>query len=485
LEDPSALALAIAGVVLSLVVGILVFILGTGRSLALRLVAERTGELRFQALHDPLTGLPNRTLVMDRIEQLLARSRRSRTDGALLYVDLDEFKNVNDTLGHAAGDQLLVMAATRLRDALRDVDTVGRMGGDEFVVLIDGSDLEAAPEIVAKRLLDAMRQPFQLGETATPLIMSTSIGIAAGDRANAGALLRDADVALYQAKADGKNRYHTFNLALQAETSNRIALEFDLRAALNDGQFRLAYQPIYKLDDLTLVGVEALIRWQHPSQGLIWPDEFIPILERTGQIREVGCWVLREACVQMAAWHARGDTLAVSVNVSGVQLDGDTIVDDVRDALAFSGLDAASLTLEMTETALMRDANETARRLSAIKSLGVRIAVDDFGTGYSSLGYLQQLPVDCLKIDRTFTNAITSSSESKALVATVVQMASDLGLTTLAEGVETPEQLDELRSQHVQEVQGFLLARPLNAHTLEDQILAPSRPRGAPSAPLP
>jgi diguanylate cyclase (GGDEF)-like protein len=477
----TALALLIAGVVLSLLLGALVFVLGTGRVRALRLVGEKTGELRYQALHDALTGLPNRALIMDRMEQLLVRSRRSGTLGAALFVDLDDFKNVNDTLGHEAGDRLLVAMAARLESTLRDADTIGRMGGDEFVVLIDGASLDVAPELVAERLLDVMRQPFDVDGSVLPLVVNTSIGIAVGDRASPGELLRDADVALYQAKAAGKNRYEIFHPEMQTEISHRIELEFDLRAALEGDQFRLVYQPIYNLDDLTLIGVEALLRWDHPTRGTVEPDEFIPILEQNGQIREVGRWVLREACTQMAAWHARGDTLDVSVNVSGRQLDDDVVVAHIRDALDVSGLDATALIIEVTETALMRNAEKTAQRLRAIKELGVRIAVDDFGTGYSSLAYLQQFPVDCLKIDRSFTSAISTSPESRALIGTLVQLGKDLGLKTLAEGVETTAEMDQLRAEHVNEAQGFLLARPLDPEALEAQLLAPRRPPAASS----
>ena len=475
LGNGSALSLLIAGVLLALVLGSFIFVLGTGRERALQPVGERTGELRHQALHDALTGLPNRALIMDRIEQLLARNRREGTEGAALYVDLDEFKNVNDTLGHAAGDRLLVAVAARLKTTLRDADTIGRMGGDEFVVLIEGGVLNVSPELVAERLLDVMRQPFALEGAEMPLVVNTSIGIAVGDRASAGELLRDADVALYEAKARGKNRFQVFRPEMQTRISHRTELEFDLRSALEDEQFHLVYQPIYKLEDLTVVGVEALLRWQHPIHGLVQPDEFIPILEQTGQIKEVGRWMLRQACEQVAAWHLRGDMLDISVNVSGAQLNNNAIVEHIQEALASSGLDASSLIIEVTETALMRNAEATARRLQAIKALGVRIAVDDFGTGYSSLAYLQQFPVDCLKIDRMFTNAISSSPESKALIGTLVQLGKDLGLTTLAEGVETPDQLDRLRSDHVNEIQGFLLSRPLDPDTLEAKILASAR----------
>jgi diguanylate cyclase (GGDEF)-like protein len=471
----TALALLLTGILLSLLVGILSLVLATGRTRALRLVEKRTNELRYQSLHDALTGLPNRALILDRIGQLLTRSRRQRTLGAVLFVDLDDFKDVNDTLGHAAGDRLLVAVAARLETTLREADTIGRMGGDEFVVLIDGASLEAAPELVAERLLDVMRQPFDLDQDSLPIIVSASVGIAMGDRAYPEDLLRDADVALYQAKGAGKNRYEVFDPEVRTDISKRTELEFDLRSALEGDQFRLVYQPIYDLDDLTLVGVEALLRWEHPTKGLMQPDRFIPILEQSGQIREVGHWVLREACTQMAAWHAKGDTLDVSVNVSGRQLDDDVIVAHVRDALETSGLPATSLIIEVTETALMRNANATARRLSAIKELGVRVAVDDFGTGYSSLAYLRQFPVDCLKIDRMFTSAITTSPESKALVGTLVQLGRDLGLRTLAEGVETIEEIDDLRNEGVDEAQGFLLARPLDAATIESRFLRPGR----------
>ncbi|MGZ4739188.1 MAG: bifunctional diguanylate cyclase/phosphodiesterase [Ilumatobacteraceae bacterium] len=475
-SDRGALLVLMGIAATSLLFAALVLVLGTGRARALQLVGERTGELRHQALHDALTGLPNRALIMDRIDQLLARNRRGGTVGSALYIDLDDFKNVNDTLGHEAGDRLLIAVAERLTSALRDADTIGRMGGDEFVVLIDGASLEVAPELVAQRLLNVMRQPFELDGAVMPLSVNTSIGIAIGDRPTGGELLRDADVALYQAKSAGKNRYEVFFPEMQTEISRRIDLEFELRSAMDGNQFRLVYQPIYRLDDLSLVGVEALLRWDNPSHGLVEPEEFIPILEQNGQINEVGRWVLRQACAQMAEWHSKGDTLDISVNVSGRQLDRDDIIEQVRLALELTGLDPGSLIIEVTETSLMHNAMATARRLKEIKKLGVKIAVDDFGTGYSSLAYLQQFPVDCLKIDGSFTHAISTSPESKALIRTLVQLGKDLGLTTLAEGVETTGEMDHLRSENVNEAQGFLLSRPLDPITLEEQILAPSRP---------
>ena len=480
--DGRALAVLLSGIAISVLLGLLVFVLGTGRERARRQLEQRTSQLHHQALHDALTGLPNRALVMDRIEQMLVRDRRNHTTGAALFLDLDDFKNVNDTLGHGVGDRLLVEVAARLASTLRGVDTIGRMGGDEFVVLIDSASLDVAPELVAQRVLDMMRQPFELDDALMPLTVNVSIGIASGDRDSAGDLLRDADVALYQAKARGKNQYEIFDPEMQTSISRRIDLEFDLRSALASEQYRLVYQPIYNLDDLSVVGVEALLRWEHPTRGLIAPDEFIPILEQTGQIREVGRWVLQQACQQMATWHSRGDTLDISVNVSAGQLDHDDITDDIRDALEDSGLPASALIMEITETALMHNVDATARRLRDIKNLGVRVAVDDFGTGYSSLAYLRQFPVDCLKIDRMFTSAVTTSPESKSLVGTLVQLGKDLGLTTLAEGVESTDEMDILRGADVDQAQGFLMARPLDPDTLETQLLAPNRPPDSPAA---
>jgi diguanylate cyclase (GGDEF)-like protein len=481
-----ALVRLIGGSALSVLLGLLMFVLATGRERARRQLHQRTGQLKYQAFHDALTGLPNRALVMDRIDQMLARDRRHHTVGAVLFVDLDDFKNVNDTLGHGAGDRLLVAVAARLATTLREVDTIGRMGGDEFVVLIDGVSPAMSPELVAQRLLDVMRQPFELGNGAMPLTVNLSIGIATGPpddgddvSASGEELLRKADVALYEAKGAGKNRFATFELQHETDIGRRTELEFDLRSALTSNQYRLVYQPIYDLGDLTVIGVEALLRWDHPQRGAIVPDEFIPVLEQTGQIREVGRWVLQQACAQMAAWHARGDTLDISVNVSARQLDDDGITDDIRDALESSGLDASTLMIEITETALMHNLDTTARRLHEIKELGVRVAVDDFGTGYSSLAYLRQFPVDCLKIDRAFTHALSTSPESKALVGALVQLGKDLGLTTLAEGVETAEEMDILRGVDVDQAQGFLMARPLDPATLEEQLLAPTRPVAA------
>jgi diguanylate cyclase (GGDEF)-like protein len=473
-----ALPLLLGGIGLTLLLAALIYFLGSGRAHSRVLVNERTDELRFLAMHDPLTGLPNRSLIMDRIDQLLARNRRNGTVGAALYIDIDDFKNVNDSLGHEAGDQLLAAVATRMASTLRDADTIGRMGGDEFVVLIEGSDPMVAPELVAERVLAVLQQPFELEGMTTSLHVNASIGIAVGDRENGGELLRDADIALYEAKARGKNRYEFFHPEMQTDIGRRVRLEFDLRSALAGEQFHLVYQPIYDLGSLTVIGVEALLRWTHPTEGLLGPDVFIPILEQNGQIREVGAWVLRQATAQAATWHSRGYPLDISVNVSGRQLDDDKVMEHIRQALDLSGLEATSLIIEVTETALMRDADSVAHRLQSIKNLGVRIAVDDFGTGYSSLAYLRQFPVDSLKIDKSFTSAISHSPESEALIRTFVQLGKDLGLTTLAEGVETTGELDILRADHVDEAQGFLFARPLEAGLLEAEFLRSANPVG-------
>lgn len=475
-SSPSALGLASSGIVVSVLLGSLVHALVTSRRRALRLVARRTDELRHQALHDALTGLPNRVLVLDRVEQLLARCRRHGTVGAALYLDLDGFKNVNDTLGHDAGDQLLRAVAERLTTGLREVDTIGRMGGDEFVVLVEDGSSWMAPELVAQRVLEIMRHPFEFDRSGRSIAVTVSVGVSTALDGARGDLVREADIALYRAKAAGKNCYQLFQPSMEAALEHNKQIDFDLRSALETSQFRLLYQPIYALSDLTIIGVEALIRWEHPTRGLLQPDEFIPRLEASGHIVEVGRWVLIEACRQVALWRARDIDLTVSVNVSALQLDRDSIVDHVAEALTSAGLDPSRLIVEITETALMKDTDLTARRLHALKGLGIQLAIDDFGTGYSSLAYLQRFPVDCLKIDRTFIDAITTSPGSKALLRTLVQLGKDLGMQILAEGVETASQLEHLRGVAVDQAQGFLLARPLSADALEEQLLAPHMP---------
>jgi diguanylate cyclase (GGDEF)-like protein len=464
-------ALFLGGVLLSLLLGLLLFVLGTSRSSALQLVEERTNQLQHQALHDSLTGLPNRALILDRIEQMLARARRDHTEVAALFLDLDNFKDINDTLGHRAGDELLTSVGVRLTSAVRDVDTVGRLGGDEFVILTEGHSLEAGVDVVAARILDVLATPFIISANEVPLNVSASIGIAEGDRQTPEALLQDADIALYQAKAAGKQRAVKFHPSMQESVDHHRKLEVDLQGALESNQFFLMYQPTVDLATGSFTGVEALLRWNHPERGVVQPDNFIPALESSGLIIPVGAWVLHDACRQAAVWHARGHTFTVSVNISAKQLERDRLVTDVQEALSLSGFDPHHLILELTETALMHDAGATLSRLMLLKALGVRIAIDDFGTGYSSLAYLRQFPIDILKIDRSFVSGIADSRESAALVHTLVQLGKVLGIETLAEGVETDDQRTQLETEHVDTGQGFLFARPLAVVDL-DRLLS-------------
>jgi diguanylate cyclase (GGDEF)-like protein/PAS domain S-box-containing protein len=430
-------------------------------------------ELHHQALHDALTGLPNRALILDRVEGALARARRHNSAIAVLFLDLDGFKAINDTYGHAAGDKLLKAVTARLTGALRECDTVGRLGGDEFVVLAEDSSLDAGPEMIAERLRDVLKEPFRLECPEQPLTVhaQASIGIAVGLRSTAAELLRDADVALYAAKSAGKDCYVCFTPEMQTAVSARPELEMDLRDAAGTDQLFLVYQPIFDLSTRAITGVEALLRWQHPTRGLVMPDVFIPLAEETALIVPIGRWVLAEACRQAADWRRRGHPLAVSVNISGRQLAHDVdLVADVQSALIESMLDAGELTLEVTESMLMRDADFSARRLRALKELGVRIAIDDFGTGYSSLGYLQQFPVDALKIDRSFIWRIATSPEANALIHTLVQLGKTLGLETVAEGIEEDRQLQNLQREFCYSGQGYLFARPLTPDQLESLI---------------
>ncbi len=435
--------------------------------------ARLVDQIRFQAVHDALTGLPNRALILDRTEQMLARARRSDVQVAALFIDLDGFKDVNDDLGHGVGDQLLQSVSDRLSLTMRESDSIGRLGGDEFVVLVDGSTMDVGPELVAERLLEVLRSPFELsGVAGGPLILTASIGIATGVRTSATELLRDADIALYQAKAAGKNCYVAFQPEMHTAVQDRHLLEMDLREALASDQYRLVYQPIFNLAGGQTTGVEALLRWVHPDRGTVQPAAFIPLLEESGMIIEVGRWVLDQACLQGARWHAMGYELDVSVNVSTRQLETERLVDDVRAALQSSGFAASSLTLEVTETAIMRNVAEVVPRLAALKATGVHIAIDDFGTGYSSLAYLQQLPVDTLKIDRSFISSMADSAESGALIRTLVQLGKTLGLQTLAEGIEETEQYSQLEREHCDSGQGFLYARPLEVESVETFLAA-------------
>ena len=430
---------------------------------------RRQEELAFMATHDALTGLPNRTLILDRVEQMLVRARRNQTPVAALFVDLDNFKHINDTLGHGVGDQLLRAVAARLEVVVRDIDALGRLGGDEFVVVAEGMSLAAGPELIAERLLTALKQPFKLkGAENTRLIVTASVGVAMGDRATAEELLRDADIAMYRAKWDGKNGYVVFESGMQDAVQSRLELEMDLRDAFEKEEFFMVYQPTFDLREMVPTGMEALIRWRHPTRGVVQPDDFVPLLEETGLIVDVGKWVLREACRQGAEWRADGRGVGVAVNVAAKQLDRDEFVHEVREALSDTGLQAEALTIEITETTIMANAEETAARLASIKEIGVRVAIDDFGTGYSSLAYLQRFPVDALKIDRSFISKMRNDAEGETLIRTLVQLGKSLSIETLAEGIEQAQELSLLREESCDAGQGFLFARPLDMAECED-----------------
>jgi diguanylate cyclase (GGDEF)-like protein len=470
------LALFLAGTIVSLLLFVLILVLARSRAHALGMVDEKTGQLRHQALHDGLTCLPNRVLALDRAEQMLARARRHQVPVAALYVDIDSFKQVNDTFGHAVGDELLRTVASRLANVVRGGDTAARLGGDEFVVLLEGSALDAGPELVAERVQEVLRQPYDMTEQiGRQLSVTASIGIAMGARMSADELLRDADLALYEAKAAGKNGYAVFQSSMQTAARDRVALQMDLADALEHQQLFLLYQPTFDLKSQRIVGVEALIRWRHPTRGIVSPEEFIPIAEESGLIIPIGRWVLQEACRQAAIWHEHGHRIGIAVNVSARQLDADDLIDEVRKTLYDSGLDPAALTLEVTETTLMRDTQATAKRLVLLKQLGVLIAIDDFGTGYSSLAYLRQFPADILKIDRSFVGGIATSEASAALIHTLVQLGKTLHIQTLAEGIEDRAQLKTLQREHCDHGQGFLFSRPLDVDALE-QLLGTSAP---------
>jgi diguanylate cyclase (GGDEF)-like protein len=427
-------------------------------------LTSREKELVFLATHDALTGLPNRTLILDRIEQTLRRSRQNQEPVAALFVDLDNFKAINDSLGHGIGDELLCAVAERLEGVIRDTDALGRMGGDEFVVVAEGLSLAAGPELIAERLLEAFAEPFALGEEGETLVhVNASIGIATGVRETAEELLRDADIAMYRAKWGGKSRYLVFESGMEDEVQSRLETEMDLQSALAHDEFFLVYQPTFDLQTMTPTGVEALIRWRRPGRGVVEPEEFIPLLEESKLIVDVGAWVLREACTQAARWQEQGRQLGLSVNVSQLQLDTDELIEDVNVALATSGLRPEALTLEITETSLMSNAEETARRLHELKALGVRIAVDDFGTGYSSLSHLRQFPVDVLKIDRSFVSQLAEGGENEILLHTLVQLGKALEIETTAEGIERPQDLTLIRDKECDNGQGFLFTRPLSA----------------------
>jgi diguanylate cyclase len=430
--------------------------------------AERgaTDALAHQAVHDALTGLPNRTLVLDRLEHALVRAARHGTRCGVVFVDVDRFKLVNDSLGHELGDELLVSVGERLRGAVREADTIGRLGGDEFVVLLeDLADEHAAIEL-ADRLRRALVEPVVLG--GNEHFVTASFGLALSDAgSDAAGLLRDADAAMYRAKDGGGARWELFDEAMRESADRRLRLERDLRRGLAGDELVLHFQPIFALGDGDRVaGTEALVRWQHPERGLVGPGDFVPLAEETGLVVPIGEWVLSAACRQAAAWRRElGDRapLPVHVNVSARQLALPDLPRTVARTLAATGVAAADVVLEITETALVDRSGSPAGVLRELRELGVSIALDDFGTGYSSLAYLQRFPIDSLKIDRSFVARLDGVDEANAIVTAILGIAASLGLHVVAEGVETPAQLDALRGLGCDAAQGFLLGRPAPA----------------------
>jgi diguanylate cyclase (GGDEF)-like protein len=444
---------------------------------SLALTDARTVEAMEEAFHDSLTGLPNRALFLDRLQHALDVAARRETELCVLFVDLDRFKAVNDSIGHAAGDELLRAVAERLSVCTRAADTAARFGGDEFAVLLEDDGRGVQPDAVAERIIAAMRRPFDV--EGKEVFIGATVGIAHARDASLGAdeLLRNADLAMYRAKKAGGNRAATYETAMRTALLARIELEADLRHALDRDELSLVYQPVVELESGRTVGVEALARWAHPTRGMIPPLTFIPLAEEIGVIGAIGRWVLREACRQLAAWRLLAPALALNVNLSAVQLRDERFAADVEQALRANGLPGRALTLEITESMLLSGDEDTAARLRRLKALGLSIAVDDFGTGYSSLSYLKQFPVDALKIDKSFVDTVAHSTADSTLARTIVELGRGMRLETIAEGIETVEQLERLRLLDCELGQGYHFSVPLDGaeltayleHTLEMQ----------------
>jgi diguanylate cyclase (GGDEF)-like protein/PAS domain S-box-containing protein len=437
-------------------------------------VTERNrleGQLRHRAFHDPLTQLANRALFADRVDHALARLARDGRSLAVVVLDLDGFKTINDSLGHTAGDQLLVAAAQRLHNQLRPGDTAARLGGDEFAILLEDVEELSDATALAERLRDVFSAPFSIA--GKQLLVTSSVGVAQnrpGDGPEE--LVRNADMAMYRAKADGKSRVRVYEPAMHDAALARLDLEAELRRALHHGQLVLHYQPTVRLADGELCGFEALLRWDHPERGLLPPAEFVPVAEETGLIVEMGRWVLREACAQVRTWQGAHPevAMAVAVNVSPRQLLDPRLAEDVTTVLQATGLPAGSLTIEITESGILADRGGSVARLRELQALGVRVALDDFGTGYSSLSRLRELPIDLLKIDKGFIDGVAENTESTGLVHAILRMAETLALETIAEGVEEQAQADELRRLGAEYVQGYLFSRPLSPEQAEAYI---------------
>jgi diguanylate cyclase (GGDEF)-like protein len=443
---------------------------------ALRRAAEREkleAQLRHRAFYDSLTGLPNRALFLDRVGHALARGERLGHEIAVLFVDLDRFKVVNDSLGHGAGDQLLVEVGDRLRGCLRQSDTIARLGGDEFTVLLEGASATSDAVTAAERILTTLRAPFTIEGQET--YASASVGIAGGLAAASGKrdLLREADIALYKAKSAGRGRFAVYDPRMSHVPGEYLHLESDLHRAIERDELRLHYQPIFNLRSSEITGVEALLRWEHPEKGMISPADFIPLAEDTGLIVPIGKWVLERACQQLREWRDQDlvkRNMVVSVNLSARQLQDPGLISDVQRIVLSTGIDPQVLQLEITESVVMQDPEAMVAKLEALKGLGIKLAVDDFGTGYSSLAYLKRFPIDVLKIDRAFVSGLGSVGQDSAIVQTVVGLARALGMRTTAEGIEERSQWDRLEQLGCESGQGFIFSRPLRPDAVIDLL---------------
>ena len=431
-------------------------------------------KLKHQAFHDSLTNLANRALFTDRVEHALARQDRRSNPLAVLFLDLDDFKTINDSLGHAAGDQLLISVAERLHECLRPADTAARLGGDEFAILLEDMDDAEDATAVAERIIEDLGTPFVLQDKEVMVHASVGIAWSVSGREGAHELLRNADLAMYRAKNRGKGRYEAFKPSMHADVLERMELKEELQRAVDEQEFVLQYQPFVALKTGEVVGVEALVRWNHPTRGLVAPGEFIPLAEETGLILPIGRFVMREACITARYWQRKYPThppLRISVNLSARQLQQPGLVEEVAQTLHQCDLNPESLILEITESVLMQDTDATIDKLQQLRNLGVKLAIDDFGTGYSSLSYLKSFPIDILKIAKSFVDGVGNASEESALARAIIKLGGTLRLQTVAEGVELPEQRDQLRELHCNMGQGYYFARPLDSIDM-DALLA-------------
>jgi diguanylate cyclase (GGDEF)-like protein len=442
---------------------------------------ELEDRLRYQAFHDQLTGLPNRALFMEKLAEAEALQQESPTQSAVLFLDVDNLKAVNDSLGHEGGDRLITLLSERMTASVRESDTVARLSGDEFAILLLGPGSAHQAERVAHRIIDSLRAPVRIGEHLVRT--GLSIGLATSDTCVGSDIdmLRAADLAMYRAKTGGKGRLEVFQPSHHTALLQRDAVRAELSGALDAEQLELHYQPIVDVSSQQIVGFEALLRWRHPDRGLISPLEFIPLAEETGLIVPIGRWVLQQATQQAAEWQNRSPLgrLRMSVNVSVRQFQHPDLVGDVAEALQRSALDPSLLTLEITESLFAQDTEETTRKIGLLKDLGIRLALDDFGTGYSSLSYLRRFPIDTLKIDKSFIDGVTTSPEGHAVVAAITQLGQTLRLEVVAEGLEDADQLQALRDLHCPLGQGYHFSRPLTAGDAVKLMLTSRKPATA------